>query len=124
MIAASYGVAVLRRLRPSRNGTRVERGASGAGTGDAGQRGAEAPGRAIVTVEPAAREEVERGFARVRHSAPFLAQLASGYLGAADGERRASRDPAAVAPRASGAYRAQDRLASDIEPGFLTRREF
>lgn len=79
-------------------------------------------GRMPVPVgEPAARSS---GFGRPRHSAAFVAQLAALHLGAAaEGDRRVRRAPEAVAPRATGSYRAAGALATRIEPGFLVRRE-
>lgn len=123
MIVGSKATAVIRRSRPARNGTRVEATASVAdAAGDRRPRDA-APRQALVPVEPTWRDAATV-FVRLAPSAPFITQLATGHLGAGDGERRANRNPRGVAPRATGVYRAADRLSTEIEPGFLVKREF
>ncbi|WP_165644491.1 hypothetical protein, partial [Oharaeibacter diazotrophicus] len=72
-----------------------------------------------VPLEPEVRRE--RGYGRPVISAPFVAQLAGSHP-AVEAERRYRRDPTAVAPRASRAYRGAERLATDLEPGFFVSR--
>lgn len=75
-----------------------------------------------VAIEPAP----ERGrIVRLQTSSPFLAQLAVVHLDeTGTPDRRLARRPDLVGPRASASYRGTERLATDIEPGFLVKREF
>ncbi len=107
----------------SRNGTRVAEAFVAADARSDGRPGARQvpppPSRALVALEPRIDPA---GYGRPQPSVPFLTQLAGGTPGLA-GERRSRRDPAAVAPRAAGAYRSTGRLTSDLEPGFIVVRE-
>ncbi|HUG60993.1 MAG TPA: hypothetical protein VMP03_04070 [Methylomirabilota bacterium] len=91
--------------------------ADGSGDGDDASAS-----RAVVAVKP--RPSVG---ARVApgQSSPFMAQLAATHLGhLPTAERRVTRLVEHVAPRADAAYRTATRLATEIEPGFLVKREF
>jgi hypothetical protein len=122
MIEGLKATAVIRRSRPARNGTKVEP-ASPVADGRSERRPREATRQALVPLEPA-RRDTAGAFVRLAPSAPFITQLATTHLGSAEGDRRAQRNPRVVAPRANGAYRAADRLSTEIEPGFLVKREF
>ncbi|WP_075216294.1 hypothetical protein [Mongoliimonas terrestris] len=86
------------------------------------QRSQTPAGRALVPAGP----RVSHGAPAPAHrdtAAPYLVQLIAGQMVEGEtGERRHRRDPRAVAPRAVVAYRAAERLGSDLEPGFLASR--
>ena len=108
-------------VRVYRTTDRVE---AAAPAGDAGHRDREPPQAAVHSIVPKFVAPEPRPPVRLSPSAPFIAQLAAAHLGdlsAAD--RRVRRNDGAVAPRATGTYRATDRIATDIEPGFLVKRE-
>lgn len=104
------------------------RGSSGrVDPADAARRtGSDAPqseGRSVVVIEPRPRQAGAAG-ARSPFFTPYLAQLIVSNSGdGPSGERRSVRRPEAVAPRADATYKAADRLGSEIEPGFLYRRQ-
>lgn len=100
-------------------GRSVGANAAAADAGADDRRPPASAGRALVPAGPrvthAAPEPAHRDVA-----APYLVQLMAGRMVDGEtGERRMRRDPRAVAPRALGAYRAADRLGSDLEPGFF-----
>ncbi|BBE73157.1 hypothetical protein [Oharaeibacter diazotrophicus] len=102
----------------SRNGTPVAAARRSADARD-DRRDPPAAPALPVPLEPEVRRE--RGYGRPVISAPFVAQLAGSHP-AVEAERRYRRDPTAVAPRASRAYRGAERLATDLEPGFFVSR--
>lgn len=111
--------AVLAGRSTSRGGTRV---AAKAAAADARGAPGTAPGPGLpVPVDPA--PAAARGFSRTQLSAAFITQLAVNRVGDESGERRRHRDPQSVAPRADDAYRSAARRTSDLEPGFLVRRD-
>jgi hypothetical protein len=115
--------AVARIVAPGSGRTRrVEPATAAADTGDQGAGAAPLPGRALVAVGPSPSTGPR---ARPPASSPFLAQLAAARMADSDsGERRVERRPERVAGRAGSTYRAQTRLATDLEPGFLVARAF
>ncbi len=107
----------------ARSGNRVAEAAIAADARDRGRTpdrdAAQQSSQALV---PVALQPDRPGFGRPVPSVPFLTQLAGGAT-PSGGERRVRRDPAAVAPRATGAYTATGRLTSDLEPGFIVVKE-
>jgi len=122
-VAVTIGVgAVVGGAVGSRNGTAVAPARRSADSRDERRdppSPAPVPVALPVPVEPEVRRE--RGYGRPAMSAPFVAQLAGDHP-AVEAERRFRRDPTAVAPRASRAYRGAERLVTDLEPGFLLSR--
>jgi hypothetical protein len=77
--------------------------------------------RAPVPAGPAASGAPR---SRVDESAPFATQMAAALLGdLGSGDRRTRRRPETVIPRARSAYGRMLRLTTELEAGFIVRRD-